>query len=216
MRAVRWRARARDGSHEGIGRANKRPLSAPRRRSRTQCGAAPRPVSRADCVLFPVDASAMRRQGLSSEPVSVGQALCAAAKFKPRLSVVGARHGPPGCHPSRRRRHQLSCLQPVRHAHPDDRLSAITMCEGRLWPICGLRCASIVAQIGCWDPANPVTEAIRKSGSISQAGRLLDMSYRRAWLLVDDMNRCFREPVVTAQPGGSQAAEPHSPRSVRA
>jgi molybdate transport system regulatory protein len=30
------------------------------------------------------------------------------------------------------------------------------------------------------------------------------MSYRRAWLLVDDMNRCFREPVVTAQPGGSQ------------
>jgi molybdate transport system regulatory protein len=30
------------------------------------------------------------------------------------------------------------------------------------------------------------------------------MSYRRAWLLVDDMNHCFREPVVTAQPGGSQ------------
>jgi molybdate transport system regulatory protein len=47
-------------------------------------------------------------------------------------------------------------------------------------------------------------EAIRKSGSISQAGRLLDMSYRRAWLLVDEMNRCFREPVVTTQPGGSQ------------
>jgi molybdate transport system regulatory protein len=47
-------------------------------------------------------------------------------------------------------------------------------------------------------------EAIRKTGSISQAGRLLDMSYRRAWLLVDDMNRCFREPVVTTQPGGSQ------------
>lgn len=47
-------------------------------------------------------------------------------------------------------------------------------------------------------------EAIKQSGSISQAGRLLDMSYRRAWLLVDDMNRCFREPVVSAQPGGSQ------------
>ena len=30
------------------------------------------------------------------------------------------------------------------------------------------------------------------------------MSYRRAWLLIDDMNRCFREPVVTAQPGGAQ------------
>jgi molybdate transport system regulatory protein len=47
-------------------------------------------------------------------------------------------------------------------------------------------------------------EAIRDTGSISQAGRSLGMSYRRAWLLVDDMNRCFREPVVTAQPGGSQ------------
>src|SRR5215813_10269933 len=47
-------------------------------------------------------------------------------------------------------------------------------------------------------------EAIDQTGSISQAGRSLDMSYRRAWLLVDDMNRCFREPVVTTQPGGAQ------------
>ncbi len=47
-------------------------------------------------------------------------------------------------------------------------------------------------------------EAIGKTGSISQAGRSLDMSYRRAWLLVDDMNRCFREAVVTTQPGGAQ------------
>src|SRR6185369_5136527 len=47
-------------------------------------------------------------------------------------------------------------------------------------------------------------ETIGQTGSISQAGRSLDMSYRRAWLLVDDMNRCFREPVVTTQPGGAQ------------
>jgi len=47
-------------------------------------------------------------------------------------------------------------------------------------------------------------EAIRDTGSISQAGRVLDMSYRRAWLLVDDLNRCFREPAVTTQPGGAQ------------
>ena len=46
-------------------------------------------------------------------------------------------------------------------------------------------------------------EAIRKTGSISQAGRSLRMSYRRAWLLIDDMNHCFHEPVVTAQPGGT-------------
>ena len=47
-------------------------------------------------------------------------------------------------------------------------------------------------------------EAIDRTGSISQAGRSLGMSYRRAWLLIDDMNRCFRDPVVNAKPGGSQ------------
>jgi len=47
-------------------------------------------------------------------------------------------------------------------------------------------------------------EAVGRSGSISQAGRSLDMSYRRAWLLIDDMNQCFREPVVTTQSGGAQ------------
>jgi molybdate transport system regulatory protein len=45
-------------------------------------------------------------------------------------------------------------------------------------------------------------EAIGKTGSISRAGRSLGMSYRRAWLLIDDMNRCFCAPVVTTQPGG--------------
>ena len=47
-------------------------------------------------------------------------------------------------------------------------------------------------------------EAIERTGSISQAGRTLGMSYRRAWLLIDDMNRCFRHAVVSARPGGSQ------------
>jgi molybdate transport system regulatory protein len=47
-------------------------------------------------------------------------------------------------------------------------------------------------------------EAIARSGSISQAGRTLGMSYRRAWLLIDDMNQCFRHAVVNAKPGGSQ------------
>ena len=46
-------------------------------------------------------------------------------------------------------------------------------------------------------------EAIRDTGSITKAGVALGMSYRRAWLLVDDMNNCFREPVVAAQAGGS-------------
>lgn len=45
-------------------------------------------------------------------------------------------------------------------------------------------------------------ELIDETGSISAAGRALKMSYRQAWLLVDEMNRMFREPVVTAQTGG--------------
>ena len=45
-------------------------------------------------------------------------------------------------------------------------------------------------------------ELIDSYGSISAAGRQMGMSYRRAWLLVDDLNRCFREPLVAAQVGG--------------
>ena len=47
-------------------------------------------------------------------------------------------------------------------------------------------------------------EAIRATGSITAAARSLDMSYRRAWLLVDTMNRCFRKPVVEAEAGGKR------------
>jgi molybdate transport system regulatory protein len=47
-------------------------------------------------------------------------------------------------------------------------------------------------------------EAIDHTGSISQAGKMLGMSYRRAWLLIDDMNQCFQHAVVSAKPGGSQ------------
>jgi len=45
-------------------------------------------------------------------------------------------------------------------------------------------------------------ELIDSCGSISAAGRQMGMSYRRAWLLVDNLNRCFREPLVAAQVGG--------------
>lgn len=44
-------------------------------------------------------------------------------------------------------------------------------------------------------------EAIRDAGSISRGGRAMGMSYRRAWLLVDTMNRCWREPLVETSPG---------------
>jgi molybdate transport system regulatory protein len=45
--------------------------------------------------------------------------------------------------------------------------------------------------------------AIAATGSISESARRLGMSYRRAWLLVDTMNRCFREPVVASATGGA-------------
>lgn len=45
-------------------------------------------------------------------------------------------------------------------------------------------------------------ELINETGSISAAGRALEMSYRQAWLLVDELNRMFGDPVVTAQTGG--------------
>lgn len=46
-------------------------------------------------------------------------------------------------------------------------------------------------------------EAIQAAGSIAAAGRSMGMSYRRAWLLVDTMNRCFREPLVATERGGA-------------
>ena len=47
-------------------------------------------------------------------------------------------------------------------------------------------------------------EAIVAAGSISGAARAMDMSYRRAWLLVEVMNRSFREPLVRGAVGGKQ------------
>jgi molybdate transport system regulatory protein len=46
-------------------------------------------------------------------------------------------------------------------------------------------------------------DAIAATGSISESARKLGMSYRRAWLLVDTMNRCFREPLVASATGGA-------------
>ncbi len=46
-------------------------------------------------------------------------------------------------------------------------------------------------------------ETIQKSGSIRRAATLMHMSYRRAWLLVDSLNRSFNEPVTRASTGGA-------------
>lgn len=47
-------------------------------------------------------------------------------------------------------------------------------------------------------------EQIKECGSISAAGRAMGMSYRRAWELVEEMNRIFGRPVAETQAGGRQ------------
>ena len=46
-------------------------------------------------------------------------------------------------------------------------------------------------------------EAISRTGSISAAGRAMKMSYRRAWQLVEDLNRTLASPVVQTAAGGA-------------
>lgn len=46
-------------------------------------------------------------------------------------------------------------------------------------------------------------DGIARHGSISAAGRSMGMSYRRAWLLVDTMNRCWKAPLVATVPGSA-------------
>jgi molybdate transport system regulatory protein len=48
--------------------------------------------------------------------------------------------------------------------------------------------------------------AIDETGSISAAGRAMGLSYRRAWLMVDAMNRLFAAPLVETRRGGPGGA----------
>lgn len=47
-------------------------------------------------------------------------------------------------------------------------------------------------------------EAIKTTGSISAAARQLKMSYRRAWLLVEETNAALEQPAVESSAGGRQ------------
>jgi molybdate transport system regulatory protein len=56
-----------------------------------------------------------------------------------------------------------------------------------------------------------VLEAIEASGSISAAGRSLGISYRRCWVLVDEMNRSWASALVELQRGGKAQGAKLSP-----
>lgn len=66
----------------------------------------------------------------------------------------------------------------------------------------------ITARLRCGDDYGigpgkaTVLEAVAAHGSISAAGRALGMSYRRVWMLVDSMNRCWDLPLVETSAGG--------------
>ena len=47
-------------------------------------------------------------------------------------------------------------------------------------------------------------ETIGRDGSIAAAARELGLSYRRAWQLVDTMNRCWHGPLVETKPGSAR------------
>lgn len=46
-------------------------------------------------------------------------------------------------------------------------------------------------------------EAVDRTGSITAAAKSLGMSYRRAWILLDEMNRALRHPAVGSAKGGA-------------
>lgn len=46
-------------------------------------------------------------------------------------------------------------------------------------------------------------ELIAEHGSITRAAKAMDMSYRRAWLLADEVNTMFDQPVLETQHGGA-------------
>ena len=57
-----------------------------------------------------------------------------------------------------------------------------------------------------------VLDGIAATGSIAAAGRQMQMSYKRAWMLVEEMNRAFQEPLIVstrgrAKGGGAQLTE---------
>jgi molybdate transport system regulatory protein len=45
-------------------------------------------------------------------------------------------------------------------------------------------------------------ESVHSTGSISAAARAMEMDYKRAWLLIDSLNRAFLTPAVERSTGG--------------
>lgn len=69
----------------------------------------------------------------------------------------------------------------------------------------GLRIRIVFGEDAMLGPGKAeLLERIRETGSIAAAGRGMSMSCRRAWSLVLEMNRAFREPLVETTRGGAK------------
>jgi molybdate transport system regulatory protein len=77
-------------------------------------------------------------------------------------------------------------------------MAAPLPCKLKLQIMCG-------AEIAMGPGKAALLDAIAAHGSISAASRALGMSYRRAWLLVDAMNRCWQAPLVATVQGNAKA-----------
>ena len=79
---------------------------------------------------------------------------------------------------------------------PASQPPAARQLRARLWVEAG-------GQLALTDAGADLLEQIAASGSLSEAARRLRFSYRRAWLLLDGMNRRWTGPLVTTAAGGT-------------
>jgi molybdate transport system regulatory protein len=98
----------------------------------------------------------------------------------------------------------VSCLRPLMRQRLAKRRLAIdpaTMKAGNKQVGARLRIV-LEPDIAIGPGKADLLEGIKQTGSIAAAGRRMGMSYKRAWLLVETMNRCFRTPLVETSRGG--------------
>jgi molybdate transport system regulatory protein len=81
-------------------------------------------------------------------------------------------------------------------APPRKKISRLPVIRGRLW--LELDQVSALNEAG-----SDLLEQIEACRSLSEAARRLGFSYRRAWLLMDNMNRLWGEPVIRTATGGA-------------
>jgi molybdate transport system regulatory protein len=61
---------------------------------------------------------------------------------------------------------------------------------------------NLTPEVGFGPGKAELLERLDETGSISAAAKAMDMSYRRAWLLVEELNRSFTQPVAEKSKGG--------------